>query len=66
MGWLACALFASVAYNWTFYYVLALAVSGRELIQHRLTTARSLVAQSGKNSSAVRVRRGRALRIRRA
>ena len=30
-GWFVCALFASVAYNWTFYYVLALLVAGREL-----------------------------------
>lgn len=31
MGWFVCALFASVAYNWTFYYVLALLVAAREL-----------------------------------
>jgi O-antigen ligase len=30
-GWFVCAMFASVAYNWTFYYVLALLVAGREL-----------------------------------
>ncbi|HXD74773.1 MAG TPA: O-antigen ligase family protein [Vicinamibacterales bacterium] len=30
-GWFVCALFASVAYNWTFYYVLALLVAAREL-----------------------------------
>ena len=30
-GFFVCSLFASVAYNWTFYYVLALLVAGREL-----------------------------------
>lgn len=27
MGWFVCALFASVAYSWTFYYLLALAAA---------------------------------------
>jgi O-antigen ligase len=31
VGWFVCSLFASVAYNWTFYYLLALIVAGREL-----------------------------------
>jgi O-antigen ligase len=31
IGWFVCAMFASVAYNWTFYYVLALLVAAREL-----------------------------------
>ena len=31
IGWAVCSLFASVAYNWTFYYVLALLVASREL-----------------------------------
>jgi putative inorganic carbon (HCO3(-)) transporter len=31
VGWTVCAFFASVAFNWTFYYVLALAVAGREV-----------------------------------
>jgi hypothetical protein len=26
-----CAFFASVAFNWTFYYIFALAVAGREI-----------------------------------
>jgi O-antigen ligase len=38
-GWLVCAQFASVAYYWTFYYLLALAVVGRDLARER---ARSL------------------------
>ena len=28
VGWTVCSLFASVAFNWTFYYVLALARRG--------------------------------------
>jgi O-antigen ligase len=31
IGWFVCAMFASVAYNWTFYYLLALIVAAREL-----------------------------------
>jgi O-antigen ligase len=40
-GWFVCALFASVAYNWTFYYLLALAVSPREILMDRLSARRS-------------------------
>jgi O-antigen ligase len=36
VGWTICACFASVAFNWTFYFVLALAVSGREIVARRL------------------------------
>ncbi|HTL45307.1 MAG TPA: O-antigen ligase family protein [Vicinamibacterales bacterium] len=42
-GWLVCALFASVAYTWPFYYLLALAVTPREMLrdrQPRTSTAR--------------------------
>jgi O-antigen ligase len=35
-GWLVCALFASVAYNWTFYYMLALAATPRDILRGRL------------------------------
>lgn len=34
-GWLACAFFASVAFNWTFYYLLGLAITGREVVRAR-------------------------------
>jgi O-antigen ligase len=37
VGWLVCALFASVAFNWTFYYVFALAVAGRDIARERRT-----------------------------
>jgi O-antigen ligase len=34
-GWFVCALFASVAYHWTFYYLLALAIVPREYLYSR-------------------------------
>lgn len=40
-GWFFCALFASVAYNWTFYYLLALAVAPGEFLVDRLGIARA-------------------------
>ena len=33
IGWFVCALFASVAYSWTFYIVLALLVATRDLVR---------------------------------
>jgi O-antigen ligase len=39
VGWFVCAMFASVAFNWTFYYVLALAVAGREIALSRRVEA---------------------------
>ncbi len=38
-GWFVCALFASVAYHWTFYYLLALALAPREILVDRLKAA---------------------------
>lgn len=35
IGWFICAQFASVAYNWTFYYLLALAAAPHELLLAR-------------------------------
>jgi O-antigen ligase len=37
VGWTVCSMFASVAFNWTFYYVLALAVAGREIVASQRT-----------------------------
>jgi O-antigen ligase len=34
-GWFVCALFASVAFNWTFYYLLGLAVTSRAVVRAR-------------------------------
>lgn len=41
VGWLACALFASVAYHWTFYYLLALAAAPREYLLARIAAQRA-------------------------
>ena len=46
IGWFVCSLFASVAYNWTFYYLLALIVVGHELARDRLAAGRRLEAQA--------------------
>jgi hypothetical protein len=48
VGWFVCAFFASVAFNWTFYYVLALAVAGREIVVSR----RGVVETAGERESA--------------
>jgi hypothetical protein len=32
-GWFVCSMFASIAYNWTFYYLFALIVAARNLTQ---------------------------------
>lgn len=39
-GWFVCALFASVAYHWTFYYLLALAVAPRDYLLGRVNAGR--------------------------
>jgi len=39
-GWFVCALFASVAYHWTFYYLLALATTPRDYLVARVSDAR--------------------------
>lgn len=43
-GWFTCAMFASVAYNWTFYYLLALIVASRELVRERQRAERAAEA----------------------
>ncbi|HEV3057930.1 MAG TPA: O-antigen ligase family protein [Vicinamibacterales bacterium] len=52
VGWFVCAQFASVAYSWTFYYLLALTVAARELTRDRLAAAR-LIADSSTRAMAV-------------
>ena len=42
IGWFTCSMFASVAFGWTFYYMLALVVAAREMTRDRLTAARAL------------------------
>jgi O-antigen ligase len=51
IGWFTCAMFASVAYSWTFYYLLALIVAARELARHRLAAAYALGVPGTKSTS---------------
>ena len=44
VGWFVCAMFASVAYSWTFYYLLALIVASRDIVAARLAAARAVQA----------------------
>jgi putative inorganic carbon (HCO3(-)) transporter len=46
VGWLVCAMFASVAYSWTFYYLLALAAAPVGILHQRLAAARHVEAPS--------------------
>ena len=39
IGWFVCALFAPVAYGWTFYYPLAILVAAYELTRDRVAAA---------------------------
>ena len=54
VGWTVCSFFAPVAFNWTFYYVLALAVAGREFTWSRRTAAKPKTAASGAARELVR------------
>ena len=51
LGWFVCSLFASVAYNWTFYYLLALIAASREMVMARVRAARGLNTTSRKTVS---------------
>lgn len=51
VGWFACAMFASVAYAWTIYYLIALTVAARELIFDR---AAAHAAEIGRTRQPVR------------
>jgi O-antigen ligase len=46
-GWFTCAQFASVGYYWTYYYLLALVVIGREVMHARTRAARQAAAAAG-------------------
>jgi O-antigen ligase len=57
VGWFVCALFASVAFNWTFYYVFALAVAGREIARARLGAPQSTPQESAASVPAAAMQR---------
>jgi O-antigen ligase len=57
VGWIVCAFFASVAYSWTFYYLLALAAVPRDLLVARVrmpAAARAASDRAGTWLEAVR------------
>jgi hypothetical protein len=35
VGWFVCSLFASVALNWTIYYLLGMSVTARDVVRVR-------------------------------
>jgi len=51
IGWFVCALFAPVAYSWTFYYPLAILVAAYELTRDRLAAATLLGHEVGRGRS---------------
>lgn len=54
VGWSVCSFFASVAFNWTFYYVLALAVAGCEIVQEARNRQTTSVTSSAPAPQLVR------------
>jgi probable O-glycosylation ligase (exosortase A-associated) len=44
VGWFVCSMFSSVAYNWTFYYLLALAATPRDILRGAAVSAKRAVA----------------------
>jgi len=62
-GWIVCSLFASVAYNWTFYYLLALAATPRDILRGRLPQpVRSGRRAASPDGRAVAITNGREVR----
>lgn len=47
LGWFICALFASVAYSWTFYYLLALAAAPHAILAARVALRPAPAAAPG-------------------
>ena len=47
-----CALFASVAFNWTFYYLLGLAATARDVVRTRELTYARAKAHAVREASA--------------
>jgi putative inorganic carbon (hco3(-)) transporter len=54
VGWFVCALFASVAYSWTFYYLLALAAAPHGILTQELRAKKA--AQATRPSPLVEAR----------
>jgi O-antigen ligase len=62
-GWFICAFFASVAYNWTFYYLLALAAAPHGILRDRvpaLTWRKRPIAAGSRTGAATLATAGKA------
>jgi len=46
VGWTICALFSSVALNWTIYYLLGLSVAGRDIVRAKAAAYERAKAQA--------------------
>jgi O-antigen ligase len=55
VGWFVCALFASVAYNWTFYYLLGLCIATRELSRAAIAARTAPLAAANGHEAGRRV-----------
>ena len=55
VGWTVCSMFASVAFNWTFYYVFALAVAGRDILLARRVASEAPAVNKSRIANLVRV-----------
>ena len=64
VGWIVCAQFASVGYYWTFYYLFALIVAGRELTTDRIVAAHKATRPARRPAWQELVRRHEPPRIR--
>ena len=53
MGWFVCALFGSVAFNWTFYYLLGLSAAARDVVRARRRAYAKAKAEARPAVSAV-------------
>jgi O-antigen ligase len=51
-GWFVCAFFGSIAYNWTFYYLLAFAATPREILRDRFPAVRTAWTDRTRRASA--------------
>jgi O-antigen ligase len=52
-GFFVCSFFSSVAYNWTFYYLLVLAVAPRDILRERLPVVRRRRTVAAADTAAV-------------
>lgn len=52
VGWFVCSMFSSVAYSWTFYYLLALAATPRDILR-RSTMSAARAAAPARESGVV-------------